>query len=67
MAFISGFDRKQTALFPPSVDELIEENNIARLVKVFINRLDLQKFGVLKTVQVEEARHCYNHAVEKKQ
>ena len=62
MAYISGFDRKQTALFPSSVDELIEENNIARLVDVFINSLDLQKFGFLKTVQAEEGRPCYNPA-----
>ena len=54
MAYISGFDRKQTALFPSSVDELIEENNIARLVDVFINSLDLWKFGFLKTVQTME-------------
>ena len=62
MAYISGFDRKQTALFPSSVDELIEENNIARLVDVFINSLDLQKFGFLKTLQAEEGRPCYNPA-----
>ena len=52
MTYISGFDRSQTALFPHTVDELIDENNIVRLVEIFINGVDLNKsehpFGTIK-------------------
>jgi len=60
MAYISGFDRSQTALFPVTVDELIDENNVVRLVELFINGLDLKKFGFKKVVSNEEGRPCYD-------
>jgi len=32
MAYVSGFDRTQTALFPVTVDEMIDETKKARMV-----------------------------------
>ena len=61
MAYISGFDRSQTALFPVTVDELIDENNVVRLVELFINGLQLEKFGFSKTISNEkEGCSCYH-------
>jgi transposase len=50
MGYVSGFDRTQTALFPVTVDEMIDENNVVRLVELFINGLDLKKLGFEKAV-----------------
>ena len=62
MGYIEGFDRRQTALFPVTVDELIGENNIARLVEVFINSIDLQKMGFQKSVPADDGRPAYDPA-----
>ena len=62
MSYITGFDRSQTALFPVAIDEHIDENNIARLVDVFINSLNLQKFGFINPVPESEGRPCYHPA-----
>ena len=62
MSYITGFDRSQTALFPVAIDELIDENNIARLVDVFINSLNLQKFGFINPITDSEGRPCYHPA-----
>ena len=62
MTYISGFDRSQTALFPATVDELIDQNNVVRLIEIFINGLDLKKFGFAKAVLAEEGRPGYDPA-----
>ena len=62
MTYISGFDRSQTALFPLTVDELIDENNIVRLVEIFINGVDLKQIGFLKSVPADEGRPPYDPA-----
>jgi len=60
MAYVSGFDRTQTALFPVTVDEMIDETNVVRLVEIYINGLDLKKLGFEKTTANEEGRPCYD-------
>ena len=60
MGYVSGFDRTQTALFPVTVDEMIDENNVVRLVELYINGLDLKKLGFQKVVSNEEGRPCYD-------
>jgi len=60
MAYVSGFDRTQTALFPVTVDEMIDETNVVRLVELYINGLDLKKLGFQKVVANEEGRPCYD-------
>lgn len=62
MAYVSGFDRTQTALFPVSVDEMIDEKNVVRLVEIYINGLDLKKLGFQKAVANDEGRPCYDPA-----
>jgi len=42
MEFISGEDREQTILFPPTVNEYVNENSAVRVIDAFINSLDLE-------------------------
>ncbi len=62
MTYISGFDRSQTALFPATVEEMIDQNNVVRLIEIFINGLDLKKFGFAKAVLADEGRPGYDPA-----
>ena len=39
MNYITGFDRKQTVLFPETLDQLIENNNAVRFVDAFVDSL----------------------------
>ena len=39
MNYKTGFDRKQTVLFPETMDQLIEKNNPVRFIDVFVNSL----------------------------
>ena len=45
MSFITGFDRKQTALFPQAIDELIAPNNPIRFIDTFVDQLKIVEFG----------------------
>ncbi|MDT0645035.1 transposase, partial [Zunongwangia sp. F363] len=45
MRFISGKDRKQSLLFPVSLEEAIEQENEVRAVDTFVDSLDLEKMG----------------------
>ena len=50
MSYIQGVSRKQAVLFPDTVDDYIEEDDPARLMDLFVDRLDLQKMGDRKSV-----------------
>lgn len=41
IVYVSVFDQAQTALFPFTVDEMIDENNEVRLVGLYINGIEL--------------------------
>lgn len=45
MSFITGFDRKQTALFPQAIDELIDADNPVRFIDLFVDQLNIVEFG----------------------
>ena len=36
-----GLNRKQQLIFPPSLDELVEEDNIVRAIKEYVNILNI--------------------------
>jgi len=40
MAYLTGFDRKQAALFPQYIDEIISEDAPVRLIDLFVDSLD---------------------------
>lgn len=45
MKFISGKDRRQTCLFPVSLEDSIEQENSVRAIDQFVEQLDLAKLG----------------------
>jgi transposase len=45
MRFIEGKDRKQSSLFPVSLDDTIEQENEVRAVDIFVDSLDLKHMG----------------------
>tara|TARA_B110001454_G_C12691389_1_gene422467 strand:- start:98 stop:1621 length:1524 start_codon:yes stop_codon:yes gene_type:complete len=45
MSYIEGFNRKQTVLFPTSIDEMIEAENPIRFIDVFVDQLNIVEFG----------------------
>ncbi|GJL52211.1 MAG: hypothetical protein NPIRA01_34380 [Nitrospirales bacterium] len=42
---IQGDDRNQTTLFPGRLDDFIAEDNVVRVIDVFVNDLDLSGLG----------------------
>jgi transposase len=36
-----GLDRNQQLIFPPSLDELVDENNMARAIEEYVNILNI--------------------------
>jgi transposase len=40
-----GINRNQQQFFPPSLDELVDENNQVRAVELYVQRLDLKEVG----------------------
>ena len=53
MKYIQGQSRTQTSLFPISLNDSIDPENEVRLIDVFVDSLDLKKFGF-------EVNHCEN-------
>ena len=62
MKFIQGKDRKQSALFPVSVDSAIDAGNEVRVIDVFVDSLDAAQFG-FKVHYPENGRPAYHPTV----
>ena len=43
--FVEGVDRRQTTLFPESLDDWIGEDNPVRVIEAFVEALDLTALG----------------------
>ncbi len=41
-----GLNRKQQLMFPPSLDELVEEDNVARAIEAYVDTLDIFKLKI---------------------
>ena len=59
--FIEVENRYQSALFPERIDDYVEEDSAARVIDVFIDRLDLSDLG-FKTEPADTGRPGYNPA-----
>jgi len=44
-----GQDRNQQLLFPPSLDELVDDNNSVRAIDSYVDILDINKLGFKNT------------------
>ena len=59
--FIEGENRYQSTLFPERIDDYVEEDSAARVIDVFIDRLDMSGLG-FKTEPADTGRPGYNPA-----
>lgn len=61
MKYIEGKDRRQSSLFPISLEDAIENENTVRAVDEFVNGLDMEKLG-FKVHFPENGRPAYRPA-----
>ena len=57
--FIEGENRYQSTLFPERVDDYVDEDSAARVIDVFVDRLDISGLG-FKTVAADTGRSGYD-------
>ena len=57
--FIEGENRNQSTLFPERIDDYVEEDSAARVIDVFVDRLDISGLG-FKTEPADTGRPGYH-------
>ncbi|ERY35645.1 hypothetical protein Q067_02280 [Pseudomonas aeruginosa BL13] len=62
MAYIQGEPRSQTSLFPISLEELIPEDHLVRVIDLYVAKLDLGQLGFEKTQPKATGRSAYDPA-----
>lgn len=62
MKYILGIDRKQTSLFPISLDDTVEDDNSVRAIDQFVESLDLKSMG-FRLDFIENGRPAYHPKV----
>lgn len=60
MAFIQGEGRNQGTLFPVTLDELIPEDHVCRVIDAFVGRLDVAGLGFERAEAAETGRPGYD-------
>jgi transposase len=60
MGFVSGDSRDQGALFPTTLDELIPEEHLVRVLDAFVDRQDLAGLGFLRARPAATGRPPYD-------
>ena len=60
--FIEGENRYQTTLFPERIDDYVDEDSAARVIDVFVDRLDISGLG-FKAEPAETGRPGYDPRV----
>ena len=56
MAYIRGEAREQVTMFPVTLDELISEDHVCRVIEAFVGRLDMAKLGFVRSEPAETGR-----------
>ncbi|WP_165678625.1 IS1182 family transposase [Metapseudomonas otitidis] len=59
MGYIQGEARGQGSLFPPSLEELVPEEHLVRVIEAYVARLDLQQLGFSKALPNKTGRPPY--------
>jgi transposase len=60
VAYIQGEQRDQHTLFPTTLDDLIPEDHVCRVIEAFVNRLDMTKLGFARSEPAETGRPGYD-------
>lgn len=62
MRYIKGVQRSQSVLFPESIDDYVEENNLVRFIDAFVETIDTKELGFVYCEPKETGRKAYNPA-----
>lgn len=62
MRYIQGENRSQTALFPVSLDELIPDDHLVRVIEAYVSLLDFEQLGFDKARPNATGRPSYDPA-----
>ena len=62
MQYIQGEARSQGSLFPQSLDELVPEDHLVRVIEAYVARLDLRVLGFSKAQARQTGRPSYDPA-----
>lgn len=62
MAYIQGESRSQTSLFPVSLQDLIPDDHLVRVIDTYVAKLDLARLGFEKVVPKATGRPAYDPA-----
>lgn len=62
MAYIQGEPRSQTSLFPVSLEDLIPEDHLVRVIDTYVAKLDLVLLGFDKALPKSTGRPSYDPA-----
>jgi transposase len=57
---VEDLNRKQTALFPETLEEYVDEENPVRFIDAFVDSLNLEKLGFKHSVPTEVGRPSYD-------
>ena len=60
MGFIHGEGRTQGTLFPITLDELIPEDHVCRVIDAFVGRLDMEQLSFIRAEAAETGRPGYD-------
>lgn len=60
MSFLSGEHRRQGALFPSTLEDLISEDHFCRVLDLFVEKLDMEATGFLRAEPAETGRPGYD-------
>src|ERR1700751_4036550 len=60
MAYIEGEQRGQHTLFPTTLDELIPQDHMCRVIEAFVGRLDMAKLGFGRAEPADTGRLGYD-------
>lgn len=60
MGFIQGEGRTQATLFPVTLDDLIPEDHVCRVIDAFVGRLDMEQLGFARSEAAETGRPGYD-------
>jgi transposase len=60
MAYIRGEAREQVTMFPVTLDELMPEDHMCRVIEAFVGRLDMAQLGFARAEPAETGRPGYD-------
>lgn len=60
MGFLQGEGRTQGTLFPVSLDDLIPQDHVCRVIDAFVGRLDMEQLGFIRAEAAETGRPGYD-------